>query len=65
MIIAGETRKSVGDFISQELSGFEKSVIRLYLAGNSYKEISELLSTHPKAVENALQRIRRQLKKLA
>lgn len=65
MIIAGETRKSVSDFISYELSDFEKSVVRLYLAGNSYKEISVLLSTHTKAVDNALQRIRRKLKKLA
>ena len=65
MVIAGEARKSVSDFISQELSDFEKSVIRLYLAGNSYKEISEILSTHSKAVDNALQRIRRKLKKLA
>lgn len=65
LLIAGERRKNLSDFISQELSGFEKSVIRLYLAGNSYKEISEILSSHTKAVDNALQRIRRKLKKLA
>ena len=65
MLIEGERRQSLSDFIAQELSDFEKSVIRLYLAGNSYKDISEILSTHSKAVDNALQRIRRKLRKLA
>jgi len=65
MIIAGETRQSLSEFISRELSDFEKSVIKLYLAGNSYKEISCILLSHPKAVDNALQRIRRKFKKLA
>ena len=64
MIIAGERRQSLSGFISRELSDFEKSVIKLYLAGNSYKEISVLLSSHPKAVDNALQRIRHKFKKL-
>jgi RNA polymerase sporulation-specific sigma factor len=65
MVIAGETRKSVSDFIASELSEFEQNVIRLYLAGSSYKEISDRLSSHPKAVDNALQRIRRKLKSFA
>ena len=65
MIIAGETRQSLSEFISRELSDFEKNVIKLYLAGNSYKEISVIISSHPKAVDNALQRIRRKFKRLA
>ena len=44
------------------LSGFEQRVLTLYLSGHSYLEISQLLRTTPKAVDNALQRVRRKLR---
>lgn len=65
IVIAGERWQSLSDFMAQEFSKFEKDVMGLYLSGNSYHEIAEMLSTHTKAVDNALQRIRRKLKKLA
>lgn len=65
MVIANERWQSLSDFMTQEFSAFEKKVMRLYLSGNSYSEIAEILSSHTKAVDNALQRIRRKLKKLA
>lgn len=43
------------------LSPREQSVLELYLRGNTYQEISEHLSISPKAVDNALQRVRRKL----
>lgn len=44
------------------LSPFEKRILTLYLSGHSYVEISALLQTSSKAVDNALQRIRRKLR---
>ena len=44
------------------LSSFEQQVLTLYLSGHSYLEISQLLRTSPKAVDNALQRVRRKLR---
>jgi RNA polymerase sporulation-specific sigma factor len=43
------------------LSRFEAEVLSLYLGGNSYQEISALLSRHVKAIDNALQRIKKKL----
>ena len=65
LLIEREKSQNLGRFIDEEFSDFEKEIIRLYLAGHSYKEISEILSTHTKAVDNALQRIRRKLKGFA
>lgn len=48
--------------ISTSLSSFEQQVLRLYLTGHPYQAIADLLSTSPKAVDNALQRIRRKLR---
>lgn len=44
------------------LSGYEQETLRLYLSGHTYQEISDLLHSSPKAVDNALQRVRRKLK---
>ena len=48
--------------INENLSSFEKDVLALYLEGYSYLAISEILSSNPKSVDNALQRARRKLK---
>lgn len=54
-----------GDFIRnglcESLSGFEAQVLRLYVAGRSYQQIAEQLGRHAKAVDNALQRIKRKV----
>ena len=48
--------------ITSLLSLFEQRVLKLYLGGHSYTEISQLLLSTTKAVDNALQRVRRKLR---
>lgn len=50
--------------IASLLSEKEWSIFRLYLAGLSYKEISEILSIPLKTVDNAVFRVRKKLKTL-
>ena len=45
------------------LTGCERQALRLFLAGYPYSEIASLLSSHSKAVDNALQRVRRKLRR--
>ena len=49
--------------IWQLLSPMEKKILRSYLDGESYTETASRLNKSPKSVDNALQRIRRKLKK--
>lgn len=48
--------------IANLLSGFEQDILRLYLSGLSYVQIAQLQHTTAKAVDNALQRVRRKLR---
>ncbi len=61
IVLAKEKRKSMDDRIHTELSSLEKKVLNLYLEGLSYAEIAEVLKRTEKAVNNALQRIRKKL----
>ncbi len=47
--------------VVDSLSPFEHEVLRLYTAGKSYQEIAERLGRHTKAVDNALQRVKRKM----
>lgn len=58
-----EEYKALTDSIELKLSGMEYKVLQLYLAGESYADIGEKLSVSQKAVDNALLRIRKKLKK--
>ena len=49
--------------IDQELSGFEKQVLDLYLTGMGYQQIAKVLGRDDKSTDNALQRIKTKLKK--
>ncbi|PLS17281.1 RNA polymerase sporulation sigma factor SigH [Bacillus sp. M6-12] len=49
--------------MSELLSDLERSVLKLYMDGQSYQEISELLNKHVKSIDNALQRIKRKLER--
>ena len=49
--------------IDQELSGFEKQVLDLYLTGMGYQQIAKVLGRDEKSTDNALQRIKTKLKK--
>lgn len=43
------------------LSSFERQVLSAFLDGKSYQEIAALLGRHTKAVDNALQRIKKKM----
>jgi RNA polymerase sporulation-specific sigma factor len=50
-------RRSMADVLTQ----LEVDVLGLYLSGQSYQQIGQRLGRHVKAVDNALQRIKRKL----
>lgn len=50
--------------LKQSLSALENRVLYLHLLGTDYKTIAELLGKSPKAIDNALQRIRAKAEKL-
>ena len=62
LIISKEGVASLQRRITEKLSKTEKNVLDLYLMGYSYSKISAALSISEKAVDNAIQRIRRKLK---
>ncbi len=45
----------------EKLSKLEQSVLTLYREGRSYTEIADLMCKSPKAIDNALQRIRKKV----
>ena len=47
--------------LEQQLSPFECKILRLFLLGLSYQEISEQVGRPAKSVDNAIQRIRRKV----
>lgn len=61
IVIGAWETKYIRDGIVSALSEFETSVLRLYTAGRSYQEIADQLGRHTKAVDNALQRVKRKM----
>ena len=61
LVLARESEKELYTVFLQCLSRFEKSIFVLYLDGLSYREIADKIGKDPKAVDNAVQRIRRKL----
>lgn len=59
----GEEEDYIMKFSQSELSNFESDVLRLKLQDMGYSEIAAALGCTEKAVDNALQRIRRKLRK--
>ena len=47
--------------VATQLSELEVRVLHLYVAGRSYVEIADRVGRHTKAVDNAVQRIKRKL----
>lgn len=62
MFIDKESLESLNAAVTELLSKKEQKVLSLYLAGESYAEISQALGMNKKAVDNAMQRIRRKLR---
>ena len=62
LVEASEFERELHNWMQTGLSEYERQAWRLFLAGYSYAEIASLLSSHSKAVDNALQRVRRKLR---
>lgn len=60
-VIDSEGMKEYLDHISKVLSPLEQSILRSYLEGHSYREISAVTGRDVKSVDNAIQRIRKKL----
>ena len=65
LIIRKEKAASMSGKIDESLSTLEKKVLSLYLSGKNYQEIAEILGRSPKSADNALQRIKKKVEKLA
>ncbi|MGN0522500.1 MAG: sigma-70 family RNA polymerase sigma factor [Eubacterium sp.] len=63
LFIAQESVSLLTKALRENLSDFENEVLRLHIAGCSYNEIAKRLSKTPKAIDNALQRVRKKLEK--
>lgn len=63
--LAKESVSMLTQQLENELSDFENNVLRLHIVGCSYHEIAGKLGKSPKAIDNALQRIRKKLKRVS
>lgn len=64
LLIRQERMKSMEKKLNKVLSKLESNVLKLYLEGQSYYEISKTLGRPDKSIDNALQRIKRKLEDL-
>lgn len=62
IIVAKESRELFMEKANNVLSALERDTLSLYLSGHSYEEIAAQLNLSMKAVDNALQRVRRKLR---
>ncbi len=60
-LLAREGLKELVDFLQKELTLLERKVLLLRIQGRSYREITSILEIRTKAVDNAIQRIRRKV----
>ena len=61
LVLARESKEELKDLFARCLSKMEKQVLDLFLDGLSYRDIAHVLEKDEKAVDNAVQRIRRKL----
>ena len=64
MVIEKDVREEFFYRLKKELSKMECEVLNLYLDGNNYLQIAQILKKEPKAIDNALQRIRQKIRNL-
>lgn len=62
IIVLKEREDIVTDMLENSLSKFEKKVLSCYFSGLSYNQSSTALNTDSKAIDNALQRIKKKIK---
>ncbi|MHB1786404.1 MAG: RNA polymerase sporulation sigma factor SigH [Acidimicrobiales bacterium] len=61
VVVSAEGMESLRNSMGEVLSSLEVDVLRLYVEGKSYQEISAHLGRHVKSIDNALQRIKRKV----
>ena len=64
MLLLQEKEGKREDMIDRHLSSLEKKVLALYLEGMSYGQIAEQIGRPEKSVDNAIQRLKKKLKKV-
>lgn len=62
-VIRDEKIENIKNAMSEVLSSMERDILKLYLSGKSYKEISAAVGKDQKAIDNALQRVKKKLEK--
>ena len=65
LLVNRERLEQISIKLSTMLTDLERKVLKLYLEGCSYKEISEEIDRHVKSIANALQRVKKKLESLA
>ena len=63
-MIAQENMEKRYQLIDKQLSSMERQVLKLYLEGGSYEKIAEEMGRSEKSVDNAIQRLKKKLKKV-
>lgn len=62
LVIAQENLAQFWEEVKRHLSTMEQEVLDEYLAGHNYRQIAEKLGKSPKAIDNALSRIRAKIR---
>ena len=62
VVIAQESQEILLQKLRAKLSKFEQNVLDDYLSGMNYQQIAEKMGKSPKAIDNALQRIKGKMK---
>ena len=63
-VLARESAEEFSRSFARSLSSFEQTVLQLYLDGYSYRAMAQQLGREEKAIDNAVQRIRRKLARI-
>jgi len=64
LFIGQEDKNYIEDKIVHNLSKLEYKVLSLYLKGKSYYEIANIINKDEKAIDNALQRVKKKIEKI-
>lgn len=63
LLVTREEQLFMEEKMEELLSDLERKVLRLYLDGRSYQEISDDLDRHVKSIDNALQRVKKKFER--
>ena len=60
-VVSSDELESLVSMLGSSLSPLESEVLAAFMAGDSYDAIAEQAGCDPKAVDNALQRVKRKI----